>query len=113
MRGVSLFGYFVIARSNGPLDRLAAILRLCTESRHDGIRPATVVGRRADGHWQQLQTLDGDQLDLVQLVAETGAPAMSIYVVESEFGYIDARTPAGSAWWGYLNPETAVHAYES
>jgi hypothetical protein len=102
---------------------------LCTESRHDpvltgvgpvaldvprdGTRPGTLVGLRADGPWQQLQTFDGDGLDLVQLVIETEAPAISIYVVESEFGYIAARTPAGVAWWGYLNPETAVRDYEA
>lgn len=109
---VSLFGYFIVARSSQPLERLPSIRRLCTESGHDGIGPALVVGRRADGPWQQLQTFDGDELDLVQLVAETDAPAMSIYVVESEFGCIDARTPAGTAWWGYLNPDSA-RAYES
>jgi hypothetical protein len=108
---VSLFGLFIIGRSSEPLDRVPSIQRLCTESRHEGIGPAIVVGRRADGPWQQVQTLGGDELDLVQLVTETSAPAMSIYVVESEFGCIDARTPAGPAWSGYLNPDTAVRAF--
>lgn len=103
----------MVARSDQSLYQLPSIQRLCAESQHDGIRPGTLVGLRADGPWQQLQTFGGHGLDLVQLVMETEAPAMSIYVVESEFGYIDARTPAGVAWWGYLNPETAVRDYEA
>lgn len=110
---MSLFGYFIVGRSSEPLERLPSIQRLCAESQHEGIRPATVVGRRADGLWQQVQTFDGDEFDLAQLVADTDAPAMSIYVVESEFGVIDARTPAGTTWSGYLNPETAVRAYDA
>jgi hypothetical protein len=110
---MSLFGHFVIARSEQPLDQLPSIQRLCTESRDEDVRPATVVGRWVDGPWQQLQTFDGDDVDIRQLVAKTQAPAMSIYVVESEFGYIDARAPSGVDWWGYLNPDVATQAYDS
>jgi len=48
-----------------------------------------------------------------ELVAETGAPAMSIYVVESEFGIIEAGTADGERWRGYLNPDTAVNSYDA
>ena len=109
---MGLNGFFIIAQAPGPLYALSSIQRMSTESGEDYVYPASWMGLRADGEWQQLQISQGHSLELRDLVAETGAAAMSIQVLESAFGCIEARTLAGDEWWGYLNPETAVAAYE-
>ena len=109
---MGLNGFFIIARAPAPLYTLPSIQLMSIESGEDYVYPASWMGLRADGEWQQLQTSQGHSLELRDLVAETGAAAMSIQVLESAFGCIEARTLAGAEWWGYLNPETAIAAYE-
>ncbi|MDI1465202.1 hypothetical protein QEZ54_29960 [Catellatospora sp. KI3] len=109
---MSLFGYFVIARHPRPLYELPAVQRLCRESDEEFISPGTLANLRAEGDWQLLQVLGGWSAELAdELAAQTAAPAMSIYVVESAFGIIEARTAEGGSWQGYLNPRAAVQAY--
>jgi hypothetical protein len=108
---MSLFGCFIVARSEHPLWDLPVLRRFCAEAVDPDIAPAQVVGHRADGTWQQVQTFDGNGFDIADLVLETGSPVMFIYVVESEFGGIEAQTPGGDRWWGYLNPDAAVGDY--
>jgi hypothetical protein len=110
---MSLFGYFVLASLDRPLYEHPAIHRLCSESDEEAISSGTLANLRAEGPWQFLQVLGGWSAKLAdELMAQTGAPAMSIYVVESEFWIIEARTADGARWWGYLNPDAAVNSYD-
>lgn len=109
--GVSLFGYFIVARHGRPLPELAAVQRLCRETIH-GIRPGELCGLETDGDWQFLQVFHGSGLDASELVAETGAPALAIYVIESAVGVIDAAAPDGENWYACLNPADAVRAFD-
>ncbi|MGW4467778.1 hypothetical protein [Micromonospora sp. NPDC004704] len=108
---MSLFGYFIVARHVRPLPELPSIERLCRES-VDGIRAGTVGGLHSDGDWQFLQVLDGAGLDVADLVAETGAPALSVYVIESAVGVVGGAAPGGDEWYGCLNPADAVRAFD-
>lgn len=70
------------------------------------------MGHRADGAWQFLQVHRGDPTAVEwladRLTAETGAPALAIYVLDSDYGYIVAAGPAGAGWHGYLAPDVAM-----
>jgi hypothetical protein len=101
---VGLNGFFIIAWAPAPLYTLPSIQLMSIESGEDYVYPASWMGLRADGEWQQLQTSQGHSLELRDLVAETGAAAMSIQVLESAFGCIEARTLAGAEWWGHFKP---------
>src|SRR5215218_2304814 len=89
-------GRKLIARSSTPLSELL------------GIEPGQVLGElaNADG-WGSTQ-LDNDLRDAVQrLVAETGAPALSAYILDSDTADVEALTPAGVSWHVYLHAATA------
>src|ERR1700755_1116718 len=63
-----------------PGPALGEAARFCSEPANPYVKPAGVVGPRADGPWQQLQASGGWRLDLDQLVAETDAAAISLNV---------------------------------
>jgi hypothetical protein len=71
---VGLNGFFIIARAAAPLYTLPSIQLMSTESGEDYVYPASWMGLRADGEWQQLQTSQGHSLELRDLVAETVPP---------------------------------------
>jgi hypothetical protein len=108
---MSLFGYFLVARCDRPAGELACVQRVCRES-VEGIRAGTLCGTRVDGDWQYVQVLDGWGLTAPDVVAETGAPALVVYVIESAVGVVEAATPDGRSWLGCLNPADAVRAFE-
>lgn len=107
---MSLFGYFVVARSDRPIGDLACVRRVCQQST-DGISPGTLGGTRFDGDWQYLQILNGRGLYADDVVAETGGPALVVYVIESAVGIVHGATPDGESWWGCLNPADAVRVF--
>ena len=92
------FGRIVVARSTRPLAELAAVgdVDVLDEVVHDG-------------DWR-VATLDGDleRGALRALVAETGAPALWAYVIDSDTADVTGLTPGGVSWHAYLHAETAL-----
>ena len=90
-------GRIVVARSARPLSELEAI------------DPADVLDESTHrGDWRSAQ-LDGDLRAAVQaLVAETGAPALSAFVMDSDVADVEALSPGGVTWHVYLHEETAL-----
>jgi hypothetical protein len=60
------------------------------------------------GGWQSLQ-LDGDLRSATQvLVDQTGAPALSAFVVDSDLADVSGQTPSGVRWRTYLHENAAL-----
>ncbi|GAA2568904.1 hypothetical protein GCM10010435_48460 [Winogradskya consettensis] len=58
--------------------------------------------------WRWAQ-LDGDARGaLAALVEESGRPALSAYVMDSDVADVEALSPSGSGWHTYLHPDTAA-----
>lgn len=70
---------------------------------------ADVLSRTAfAGGWAAV-TFDGDpRLSLAGLVADTGAPVLSAFVMDSDCADVTAASPAGASWHAYLNEGTAL-----
>lgn len=111
LSAMSLFGYFVVARSAQSIGGLACVERVCQQS-VGGISPGVLGGTRFDGDWQYLQILNGWGLYADDVAAETGEPALVVYVIESAVGIVHGATPDGESWWGCLNPVDAVRAFD-
>lgn len=87
-------GRIVVARSG---QRLADTLDATVLDEHD-----------LGGGWQSLQ-LDGDLRSATQtLVAQTGAPALSAFFVDSDLADVSAATPNGVGWRAYLHENSAL-----
>ena len=86
-------GRIVVARSAEPLS---------------GLDGAKVLTESAwPGGWRSAQ-LDGDlRGTLPALVAATGAPAITAFIIDSDVADVEAATPAGVNWHVYLHPEQA------
>src|SRR5687768_2356220 len=57
--------------------------------------------------WWSVQ-LDGDSPGaLKELVAATGAPVLSAFVLDSDCADVEGLTPSGVNWRTYLHPDTA------
>jgi hypothetical protein len=108
---MSLFGYFVVGRTQRPIGELACVQDVCRDI-VDGISPGTLGASRSDGDWQYLQIVDGAGLDAADIVAETGEPALVVYVIESAIGLVSAGTADGVTWRRCLNPADAVRAFD-
>ncbi|MEV6928206.1 hypothetical protein AB0M46_27460 [Dactylosporangium sp. NPDC051485] len=108
---MSLFGYFIVARHDRPLTELPSIRRLCTEGQYD-LDPGEACEPRADGEWGFLQVLGGWGLNVIDLAEETGFPALSVYVIESAVGIVEADIPGGSWWAACLNPADAMRVWD-
>ncbi|WP_155373836.1 hypothetical protein [Catellatospora vulcania] len=69
-------------------------------------------GSYQDGWWQVQLDGDGERpaATLRALVAETGRPVLSAFVLDSDFAEVVGMTPGGTRWRAYLN-ETAAAAY--
>jgi hypothetical protein len=84
-------GRILVARTGGP---------------YAGPAPVLWEDDRGSG-WRWIQ-LDGDAPGaLGELVAATGAPAISAYVLDSDLADVEALTPDGQRWRTYLHPATA------
>jgi hypothetical protein len=107
---MAFFGYYVVARTGRSIDELAAVRRVLTAG-VDGISAGTLEGRWSDGDWQLAVIHQGWGLDANDLVAETGAPALTVYVIESAVGIVEAATVDGGCWRACLNPDGAIGAF--
>ncbi|WP_027341553.1 hypothetical protein [Hamadaea tsunoensis] len=59
------------------------------------------------GGWQSLH-LDGDLRSATQtLVTQTGSPALSAFILDSDLADVSALTPGGVRWRAYLHEEAA------
>jgi len=89
-------GRILVARSPRPLSELAAV-------EADAVLHETT----ARGDWRSAR-LDGDLSEAAEtLVAETGAPALTAFILDSDIADVEALTPAGVAWHVYLHEATA------
>lgn len=90
-------GRIVVARSERPLSELTALqgTGVLDESAHPG-------------GWRTAQ-LDGDLPDaLPLLVAETGWPAVTAFILDSDVADVEASAPAGGHWHVYLHRKKAA-----
>ena len=87
-------GRIVVARSSAPLTA-PADAEVLNESSYAG-------------GWRATQ-LDGDLRNaLPTLVAQTGAPAITAFILDSDVADVEAATPAGGYWHVYLHPKKAA-----
>jgi hypothetical protein len=107
---MGFWGYFIVARSERPLVDLGAITTLCSPDQVPEWS-GEPMGSRTDGAWQFLQVHRGDpsatEWLAKRLSAETGAPALAIYVMDGDYGHIVAASPTGAGLQGYLAPSIA------
>jgi hypothetical protein len=108
---MAFFGYYAVARTDRPIKELTAVRRVLGAG-VDGIPAGTLEGWWTDGDWQLAVIYQGWGLDANDLVAETGAPALIIYVIESAVGVIEAATVGGGSWRACLNPDDAIRAFD-
>lgn len=90
-------GRIVVARSDRPLSELTAL------------RGAGVLDESAHpGGWRSAQ-LAGDLSDALRiLVAETGWPAVTAFIIFSDVADVEGSTPSGGQWHVYLHREKAA-----
>jgi len=108
---MAFFGYYALARTAKPIDELTAVRRLLGGGA-EGTSAGTLEGRWSDGDWQLAVIHQGWGLDANDLVAETGAPALTVYVIESAVGIVEAATVDSGSWRACLNPDDAVRAFD-
>jgi hypothetical protein len=101
--GVGFNGTFVLARWGKPLEGLALVSA-------EGGKPVWLA-EEPDTGWQLLQVWHGVDVG-AGLAAHIGGPVLVAYVNDSDCATVQARTPAGVAWSGALDPESAA-GYES
>jgi hypothetical protein len=84
------WGYFVVGRSERPLGELDAL------SGAKGMEPRI----EAPGGWQvwEYPSGDGEVGNMNDLAAETGAPALFGYVMDSASVVVEAAAPDSGAW---------------
>ncbi|MFJ4711040.1 hypothetical protein [Streptomyces sp. NPDC088785] len=91
------WGYYVVARSAGPLSGLAAL---------SGVRDTLTLLEERAGGWQVWECpgggADGEQApdpgSMNALAAETDAPALFAYVMDSRCAVVEAAAPRSGAW---------------
>ncbi|MFI1993129.1 hypothetical protein [Actinoplanes sp. NPDC020271] len=91
------FGEILVARSVQPLAESSAI------------GGTAVLDERELGSGWRLAQLDGGVPGaLAELTRLTGAPALSVFVIDSDTALVEAVSPAGSGWMAHLHPEHAA-----
>ena len=90
-------GRIVVARTE---QRLAEV---------EALRGIAVLDEKTYGDgWQSVQ-LDGDLRTATHaLVAQTQAPALSAYILDSDLADVSALTPGGVQWRAYLHEDAAL-----
>ncbi|MCX5557280.1 hypothetical protein [Streptomyces sp. NBC_00038] len=107
---MGFWGSFVVCRSEAPLDGLSAVIE-----RHDGMQEHwRRAGGRAGG-WQVGQYSGPDLADdasalVAELAGETGAPALTGFVLDSDAVHVEGFSVAGGHWKACLVRE-ATEAY--
>ena len=89
-----------MARSDRSVAELAALQAV----------DALPLWRATDGKWQILQAGMSEDPD-GSITAETGAPALVVHVVDSDFAVVLADSPGNLTWQCTLSPKTA-RAYD-
>jgi hypothetical protein len=107
---VGYFGLFFLARAEGELAGgrladLAAVKALTDRCREAGYPGGWRLGQID----YDLDFFDPELLSAA-LVGHTGAPAMALYVYNSEFATVSIDSPLGIRHWFYLDPKTAMEA---
>ncbi|GAA3340052.1 hypothetical protein GCM10020358_26160 [Amorphoplanes nipponensis] len=89
-------GHVLIARGERPLSESGVLA------------PVQVLHESGyAGGWQRAQ-LDGDLPGALDaLLAQTGAPALVAYIMDSDLADVSAASPGGVRWRAYLHQETA------
>lgn len=89
------WGYYVVARSGHPLKELGAL---------DGVRDELMLLEERAGGWQVWECSGGrdeqprDVGSMNALAAETQAPALFAYVMDSRCAVVEAAAPQSGAW---------------
>jgi len=85
------WGYYVVARSERPLAELDALA---------GAKEGMELRAEASGGWQvwEYPSGDGEVGNMNVLAAETGAPALFGYVMDSDCVVVEAAAPESGAW---------------
>jgi hypothetical protein len=92
-------GWVVVARADQPLSQLGILEDevLQEETLRDGWRSATLDGA------------GGKPMAILQaLVAQTGAPALYAFFMDSDVADVSALTPQGVRWKTYLHEDAAM-----
>ncbi|MER6675784.1 hypothetical protein [Streptomyces sp. NPDC000983] len=84
------WGYFVVGREERPLGELAALAGA----------PGITLRREAPDGWQvwEYASGEGDVGNMHELAAQTGAPALFGYVMDSDCAVVEAAGPLSGAW---------------
>lgn len=101
---VSFNGYFVVARSPGHIVELPSIRRSVRHALDNGEIVSDILASWRDGSWQKLQCY-ADGLRVIDLLADTHAPALLIFTVENQWAGVSAASPLAAPWFAVLNPE--------
>jgi hypothetical protein len=98
--GMGYWGYYVVAGSERPLKELDALA---------GARDELTLLEERAGNWQVWEYPgrgDGEQArdvgSMNALAAETGAPALFAYVMDSRCAVVEAAAPQSGAWTACL-----------
>ncbi|MFI7384525.1 hypothetical protein [Streptomyces sp. NPDC049813] len=88
------WGYYVVARSERPLSEFDAL---------GGVREELMLLEERAGDWQVWECSGGGDRpramgSMNALAAQTGAPALFAYVMDSRCVVIEAAAPEGGAW---------------
>ncbi|MEV0092016.1 hypothetical protein [Streptomyces sp. NPDC050738] len=100
---MGFWGYYIVGRSDRPLDELGALA---------DVRAGLVLHEeRRDGWqvWRRPSDPDGDAGDMGALARgvakETGLPALFAFVMGGECVVVEAAAPVGGSWFGCLGRE--------
>ncbi|WP_329118254.1 hypothetical protein [Streptomyces sp. NBC_01465] len=98
---MGFWGYYVVGRSDGPLDALGALA---------DVRDGLALHEERDGGWQVWRRPSepevGDMGALARGVAkETGLPALFAFVMGGECVVVEAAAPVGGSWFACLGRE--------
>jgi len=104
---MGFFGLFFLARSDQPLAGLASVARVgrdCGENVYPG-------GWRLGQIHYSHEPYDAEIL-AAGLVADTGAPALAMYVFDNDFGDAYVDSPNQTRHWFFLDTQSALAMYE-
>ncbi|MFD7022603.1 hypothetical protein [Promicromonospora sukumoe] len=107
-------GHLVVARSDGPLPKVSLL-----ESIAEDHPPDVIVDQAwlTTAGWQQVHVEAGywdeeHPTALADLVRETGAPACSAWVLDSDCAIVTGLAPGGRPWRTALHLDTVLHYAE-
>ena len=102
---MSFNGYFLVAHSPRPIFELPSVRRSVRHAVDGGNIVSDVLASWRDGNWQKLQCFAEEGIRVADLVADTHAPALTIFTIENQWAYVSAASPSAPPWFAVLNPE--------